>query len=308
MNVQVQNTVDRPVPRAYRPDEVEQIITAYRELFPVSEITPALRSYWGLERKRPWSYITTDFHQAAARTLLMLHEESAAITARRLNKQAQGEALRTASQRLGVGFSIGVCPWTDNLLFETYKPRSAWHELIILVGHDWYPIGESPPLESPLWVQGLHHVPKYQRYCPTSFFGPPEKRPVILFLNFYPDFRRPGAPLKGLMPQRNNSLPYSGCMAGLKEILRILRPKFARTRIISWGTAWSAMSQLVDGGPITRKIVDQQNEATGEVLSVDGVPYFPMAHPSFGTNQNKAHLLSGYANLGLGLPEFAVKK
>ncbi|GCB02615.1 hypothetical protein PSUB009319_02460 [Ralstonia sp. SET104] len=47
----------------YERGEVEQIVTAYKDIFP--SIDAPLSRYWGLDRRRPWSYVTTDFHQAA---------------------------------------------------------------------------------------------------------------------------------------------------------------------------------------------------------------------------------------------------
>ena len=256
-----------------------------------------------MDRDRPWSFITTDFHRADADRLIELHQRSTLISERGFSKEDRGEALREASRVLDVGLSLGVCPWTDNLLIETYDPSAPHRDLVVLVGHDWYPIGESLPLESPLWIQGLHHVDKYRRWCPESFFARDRNRPVIFFLNFYPDFRRPGASKTGVLRERDGCLPYWECMDGLKEVLRLLTPKFERTSIISWGApVWSALRELVDGGVRRRQLGEQQ--ATGGLLSIAGHPYLPMAHPSFGTNQRKPYLQAMYGQLGLGRPGF----
>ncbi len=299
--------------RQYKQAEVEQILVAYRTLFPQDDITSALRTYWGWGRPRQWSYVTTDFHAATYDRLLALHQSSMEVEKRwragELTQQAKGEELVAAARRNEVGYSIGVNPWTDNLLWRTFDPGLPRQDLVVIVGHDWYPIGAGDDPESPMLDQGLHHTERYRTWCPESFFRQQKNDPVILFLNLFPDFRVPGARKTGRLSTRKGYLSYAACMDGLKEVLRIVSPKFERTSVISWGSeAWQAMSPLVDGEPVSRGIKDQQKLATGKLLRVVGTPYFPMAHPSFGTNHSKQHLRVGYAAMGLGKAEFDVQR
>jgi hypothetical protein len=289
--------------RIYNSDQIEHILQSYRHLFPRAEMTPALATYWDYGRQRPWSDITTDFHAATHERLLELHSRSLEIEKLNLAPSEKGESLRAVARDLGVGFSLGVCPWSDNLLLNTFDPRKPRRDLVVIVGHDWYPIGAGTLSESPVYDQGLHHTEKYRRWCPGSFFRRIPNDPVIFFLNLYPDFRPPTASKMGALPR--DSYPYPACVNGLKEVLRILKPKFERTSVISWGKpAWEAMSPLVDGEPIIRSITVQQKQRAGHILSIGGVSYFPMAHPAFGSNHYKEHLRIGYRQLGLGVAEF----
>jgi hypothetical protein len=283
----------------YSSSELEAILERYRILFPKRSITPELRAYWDWVGEREWSGVTTDFHSATPEQLQTLHERSLNIEAGGLSMQAKGEALRQAARHVGVGFSAGVCPWTDNLLLETFNPQIRSGDLVVLVGHDWYPIGAGVLPESPLYNQGLGQAKRYRHWCPESFFGDTPNRPTLFFLNFYPDFRPPAWPKKG--PLHPGHYPYNRCLDGLKEVLRILTPQFKRTSVISWGSpAWTSLAPLVDGGPIRRTITQQQKEKPGAILSLGGSPFLPMAHPSMGSNHHKPHLREGYRQLGLG--------
>ncbi|MCG5078798.1 uracil-DNA glycosylase family protein [Paraburkholderia tagetis] len=289
--------------RIYNQNEVDQILECYRNLFPEGEITPALAAYWDFGRRRVWSDITTNFHTARYTTLLDLHSRSCEIVEHPLTAEEKGETLRNIARDLQVGFSLGVCPWTDNLLLNTFDPLKPKKDLVVIVGHDWYPIGAGVLPESPLYDQGLHHTPKYRRWCPESFFRQVKNDPVIFFMNLYPDFRPPEAKKTGPLPR--DSYSYTACMEGLREVLGVLKPKFDRTSIISWGKpAWEAISPLIDDGPIRHSIKVQQKIGKGRLLSIGGTPYFPMAHPSFSSNQDKEHLRIGFDRLHLGLAGF----
>ena len=200
----------------YDRNQVDQILDAYRTLFPSTG--GELSRYWDGNRLREWSYVTTDLHSATYDKLADLHARTLNIDAdKTLGIHEKGEALRKASRESGVGFSLGICPWTDNLLYETYAPEK--DRLIILLGHDWYPIVpiDRPNSDLPLGVEGLHRVPEYKTAAPQLVFT--NQSPVVLFLNLYPDYRPPGARTTGPFP--NGSYSYADCLRGV--LMRSLR-------------------------------------------------------------------------------------
>lgn len=166
----------------YERGEVEQILAAYKDIFPL--IGAPLANYWGLGRERPWSYVTTDFHRTTYEQLKLLHDRTRVIDAMGLATKEKGAALRDASSECGVGFSMGICPWTDHLLLKTYSPEK--DSLTILLGHDWYPIvvQSRTRSDSPLRNgDALHYTPKYMPAAPQAIF---DGSTIGLFLTCIP--------------------------------------------------------------------------------------------------------------------------
>jgi hypothetical protein len=97
----------------------KKILAAYRSIFP--QMTPELAEYWGLSRQRDWSVVTSDFHSASYDKFKSLHEHVVKIDNQGLAPKSKGEALRAAAISCGVGYSMGISPWTDHLLYETYS-------------------------------------------------------------------------------------------------------------------------------------------------------------------------------------------
>lgn len=294
----------------YTPSQIDHILQAYRSLFPPDETTPALRSYLGWDRaaSRPWAFLTTDFHIATPEQLQALHDASIAIEVRwragELNKAARAAALIAASKAIGVGYSMGLNPWTDNLLLRTFDPRARrWpRRLIVLVGHDWYPVAAGTDPESPMINQGLHLHTKYHGACPQAFFAHDhgDDAPAIFFLNLYPDFR---TPLEGKIGAiKGMALSYPQCVQGLREIVKVLERKFEQVSIISWGDkAWRHMRPLATPAAANLGVKKNAMAHPGRVLSFAGHGYLPISHPSM-PNQVAEHLCTGFAALNLGLP------
>jgi hypothetical protein len=297
--------------RVYELAEVEQILTAYRTLFPLDEVTAGLRTYLGWDRSRAWSQLTTDFHMATPEKLHALHLAAVEIELRsRANELTvgdKGRKLAAAAISEGVGFSIGFNPWTDNLLWQTFdpSPNVSRRRLVVVVGHNWYPLGAGADPESPMLDQGLHRTPRYQGFCPEAFFSSEKNDPTVFFMNLFPDFLEPGSNKLGSIKD-SNSLSYSECVEGLEEVLRILAPKFETTSVISWGTeAWVHMRPSAE--PLIKKVgVKKQAQANpGRLFKWRGHDYLPMSHPSM-PNQVEEHLREGFAAMGLGCPRFDV--
>lgn len=291
---------------SYDRNQVEKILGAYRTLFP--DASGELARYWDTGRQREWSYVTTDFHSATYDKFADLHARTIKIDEdKTLGKAEKGEALRIASKEFGVGFSLGICPWTDNLLNETYTPEK--NRLIILLGHDWYPIVpiDRPSSDKPLEVQGLHHVPNYKPGAPQLVFT--NKSPVVLFLNLYPDYRPPGARTTGPLPK--GSYSYNECLRGLDAVIASVSSRYQSIDLISWGAnTWGALGKRVTHEGKRKGIMNQAREQSGKVLKFNSsgrqLPYLPMAHPCFDSNFRRdfhlCHVFDGFAAMGLGKP------
>lgn len=272
--------------KLYTQHQVDTILNAYRSLFPT--IDGPLAAYMDTNRTREWSYLTTNFHGARYEQFHDLHCRTRQIDEMGLGAQQKANALRAASVDCGVGFSIGFCPWTDDLLYRTYSPEK--DHLTILVGHDWYPI--VPPgrvrSDSPLFCgDTFHDVPRYHPAAPPAVL---DNTTVALFLNLYPDYRRPNANKTGSLKA------FEQCMPGLDAVIASVSRQFKTIQLVSWGAdQWAALSKRVTRNGKSLGLMDQARRAPGKILSFASngieVPYLPLAHPSFATNfRNAAHL------------------
>jgi hypothetical protein len=296
----------------YDRDQVEKILGAYRTLFP--DTGGELARYWDTGRRRDWSYVTTDFHNATYDNFKELTVRTDAIDKNmKLGKAEKGEALRKTSTEVGVGFSLGICPWTDNLLFETYAPEK--DRMIILLGHDWYPIVPRARATSdvPLELVGLHHLPKknytYKTGVPDVVITNTNESPVVLFLNLYPDYRPPGTPSTGLLPK--GSYSYEDCLLGLDAVIASVSRRYQSINLISWGVKpWETLGTRVKRDGKQSGIMKQTSERSGEKLTFKSsnryFNYLPMAHPSKNLNFRKpshlCHIVDGFDAMGLGTP------
>lgn len=288
----------------YERSEVEQVLAAYRSIFP--SIGESLSKYWGLSRDRAWSYVTTDFHHATYEQLKLLHDRIQAIDAMGLPPDEKGAALRDASIGCGVGFSMGVCPWTDNLLLKTYSHEK--DNLTILLGHDWYPIVVETRnrSDSPLRNgDALHYTPKYKPAAPQAIF---DGSTVGLFLNLYPDYRPPGDGKCGAL--HNYGISYEECLVGLDAVIEAVSARFRTVRIISWGAnVWTALRARVRNVP-PLALMAHAKGMPGEILAFESlgkeIQYLPIAHPShpgnFYRDAHLTHVRQGFEAMGLGLP------
>lgn len=294
----------------YERGGVEQILTAYKDIFP--SIGAPLSRYWGLGRERPWSYVTTDFHRATYEQLKLLHDCTRAIDAMGLATDEKGAALRDASIACGVGFSMGVCPWTDHLLLKTYSPEKK--SLTILLGHDWYPIvvESRERSDSPLRNgDALHYTPKYKPAAPAAIF---DGSTVGLFLNLYPDYRPPGDGKCGAL--HRYGISYEECLDGLDAIVGAASARFQTIRIISWGAnVWAAMrARARKAPPLT--LMAYARGRPGEILMFKAagreIEYLPIAHPSHAGNFHQAahlsHVNLGFEAMGLGVTPLSTQR
>ncbi|WP_434718107.1 hypothetical protein P5W98_00085 [Paraburkholderia sp. A1BS-2L] len=289
----------------YIADEVAKIQHAYQAIFPV--ITPALADYWGLHRQRPWSYVTSNFHASSYEQLYALDQAVREIDNQTLDIASKGQALRAASQMHGVGYSIGLCPWTDHLLAETYSEQQDC--ATILLGHDWYPIvvHDPRPSGSPL---GSHDALRYvERYWPAAPQAVFDGETVGFFFNLYPDYRPPGDPKCGNLKKYGYS--YAQCLIGLDAMIAAMASRFRHIQLISWGAnVWDVLQTRVHELSNVMGLSDFIQTAPGKILSIDlggrTLSYLPIFHPAFWGNFGRPfhlrHVKAGFANLGLGMP------
>lgn len=292
----------------YSRGDVGRISHAYKGIFPT--VSPSLADFWGYSRERPWSLVTSDFRNASYEQYAQLHDSARKIDAARFpNLDAKGLALRAAVREAGVGYSLGINPWTDNLLLETYTENS--DRLTIVLAHDWYPIATTD--KKGLWRQSdtplrsddnLHRTHKYHAAVPDAVL---ERRTVALYLNLYPDYRPPGWAKTGDVGKFGYS--YAQCLAGLDELVAALHPRFTDVSVISWGApVWTQMSRR-SASPRGMKLTKYTHEFPGQHTTVElggrVLPYLPLIHPCMGTNfgrqQHYRHLAYGFQALGLGL-------
>jgi hypothetical protein len=307
-----------PKVESYEADDAQKIIDAYREIFP--SITPDLAKYWGLDRSRPWSWLASDFHAAAVADYQAFSEAVAVLDhqARTRPMPADDLARRMIAicKEHGLGFSIGPCPWTDHALHRTYG-KSPDRQLVVLVGHDWYPIvpkrvREPHPLSWPMRQDGLHRMagtsPRAELYyCAVSQALLSGNCGTLLFLDIYPDYRAPEENAVGPV-----QAGYEGCLEGFEALLAATRPHYRPedVTIVSWGSMpWELLKQRTDvrrPGSIMA-ITEQLAGSTLELKTRQAVyRYLPLAHPSearnFQIDFHLEHVRTAFERMGWGKP------
>lgn len=304
----------------YDRQEAQRIIEAYREIFP--RITPELARYWDFGRTRPWGYLTSDFHRAT-----LSEYEAFSVAVEKLEGEARKNhpmpAAELAARMIALcethnlGFSFGICPWTDHALHRTYG-KATGRRLVVIVGHDWYPIVPKRVLEPhslswPMRQDGLHRIREVlpgraERYF-VAVTNPllSGELGTLLFVNIYPDYREPEERTTGKV-----RAGYDGCLEGFEALLEATRPHYRPNdvTIISWGAMpWDLLKPRT---PVNRPgmIMEVTEQLAGEILELrtmgHAYKYLPVAHPSEGRNAPIAfhldHVRSGLANLGFGVP------
>jgi len=311
--------MNKQEPRMYTPDDVKVITEAYQHIF--GPIGTDLREYWDLDRKRAWGCLTTDFNIATYEQYEEASRRAIEIEATISDPRDRGCALREVTRKCGVGLSLGVCPWMDHGLFQTYERNKHKGRLTIILGHDWYPIvplrNKKPhPVDVPLLrKEGLLGEQKYKnvRAIPPAIMNGTE---LLLFLNFKPDFRPPNAPVTGPFN------PYPGysedCREGFNALVETVSRNNFKVQVISWGAAvWESLRTQVNGWASLCEQLKEAQKAIG-VLAIakekpgsflelccgkQNVRYLPLAHPCDRRNfdkQHAEHANNGFREMGLG--------
>lgn len=290
----------------YTRDQVKLITEAYQHIF--GTISPELRAYWDLDRKRAWGCLTSDFSKATFEQHQEASRRAIEIERTILEPVQRGEALREVTRQTGVGLSLGVCPWADHGLFQSYAKNQDKRKLTIILGHDWYPIVPPRAVKPhPVDVSlrrdmGLRGLKKYISVgaVPAAIIDNDE---LLLFLNFKPDFRPPNTPVKGHFE------PYDRCAEGFMALLEAVSREF-KVQVISWGAdVWQMLAQRVmrqrNPPGVCTRVRDNANFGRPLELQVGRttIPYLPLAHPCDPRNFNAyhaAHAHEGFIRMGLG--------
>jgi hypothetical protein len=313
----------KPKPKRdyYDQSQFEQIQAAYKRLFPI--LTPELREYWNFEHaprmgkvhrphytaaKKLWPYLTTNFHDSTYAQLLAVSDAASDIDRRTLTHRERGELLAAACDAARAGLSIGISPWTDHALFASRAWESKRDRLVLVLGHDWYPIAT----HNDEYVDGCHpcDVPlaRYQALDDPNLRGgyriaipdavrTPDRRTAVLFMNLVPDLRAPGYPKEGKL------WGYADWVKGLDAVLDSVLQTFKPddVAVLTWGAeTWRAILPRLSAGH-GFGIKGWQSHAPGQVLRYRAargeVRVLPSAHPSYAVNLHKQHLQEGFANL-----------
>jgi len=298
----------------YTGDEVGKIISAYRDLFPI--INTELGDYWDFGHLRQWSLLTTNFHSIELSTL-QTFDKAARSLDEVVKRQDKSHLLRSADAQFiwakkyrelaveyRLGYSLGISPITDDLLCRTFNTETT--RIVILVGHDWYPIITTAPNGIDLFLP----VPPLRKYSVLDEKSyEPAVRPLmgvkdcsILFINLYPDFRGPGVDKLGSLDN------YPLWVRGFGVLCESISPRFELAGVISWGSqVWQALQKTLIS-PFNKlgvmAAVEEQYKRGKPLFLKFGkvmVPYFPFAHPSFATNFKKKSHWAAYQEVCSGL-------
>jgi hypothetical protein len=265
-----------------------------------------LRSYWNFERRDRYGlvpFLTTNFHDAHHGHYERLSERAARIEAECPHDvHVRGRRLKEAALAEGIGFSIGLSPWTDCSLERTWKPEK--DRLVIILAHDWYPItvqrgDKAHPVDIPLRPCGLeaqvNGTPKYHYATPPAVLA---REPVVLFMNLVPDYRPAGARTTGKLDG------YAEWLEGFDAVLESAARRYRDIKIVSWGNhVWCALRTRVRQ-PVQRLGIMQvgrqrQGEPLAYMADAGVFDYLPVAHPSDRRNFDPVHTRQGHASLGL---------
>jgi hypothetical protein len=280
------------VSRNYTVSQINHILNAYKSLFPSTE--GELASYWDYGRTRPWSCITTDFHRVSIETIQAFDAAVRQIGDTGLSHQILGQRFKGISRQYNVGYSLGISPWTDDLLLRTFSERTKF--VVIILGHDWYPIvvnakGKLVVPTPPLQQCSILDDPVYSDAIPNSLCKVEDC--AVLFMNLYPDFRPPDSDITGALDN------YRKWIKGLEAVCKSISQQYCLVCAISWGEhVWKAVrshlsiewQQLGIMAAANRQYKHEQGKPLDLHLGGIRIPYYAFAHPSFGTNfKNESH-------------------
>lgn len=270
----------------YSKSEVAAILGAYRSLFP--RVGSDLSRYWDHSRSRSWSFLTTDFHAVDFGEFEGFSRSVREVAGN--EPETIGQRLRELSKASGIGYSLGISPWTDDLLLRTFSERE--RKIIIVLGHDWYPIVTRDlgyKAGAPLDRFSIYDEPAYGAAVPKDTGA------IVLFLNLYPDFRAPG------MDQVGSLGDYGPWLKGMDALFEDLSSDREVVGMLSWGKhVWEALQPRLAPEwrdlSVMRAVEVQRDRGRPHELKVGArtVPYWGFAHPSFASNFRRSSHLEAY--------------
>lgn len=226
----------------YTSSEVQQLLNAYRTVIPT--LNPIILDYLdlGTLRQRKWSCLTTNFHAATLDKIRLFDEAVRQEDIAKISVQQLGQHLRKLSYDFGVGYSLGICPWTDYLLHKTF--RADLNKVVIILGHDWYPI---VPTNLNVWdsvYPPLRKCPvtgNYDLAIPASIKN---GEFILFFMNLYPDFREPFAEKTGPLGSIDFYKPF---VAGFESVCDTIAENYKIEALLIWGKdVWESLKFKTD--------------------------------------------------------------
>jgi len=237
----------------YTDEQVECLLELYRRMFP-DAVDGDPSTYFDFGRSRTWSCLTTDFRALDIAARIRQLDLARRAWRRSGRCEEDGQALARLAHRYQCGYSVGINPWTDSALLFTVT--RATKELIVVVGHDWYPVVSSqgyvearPPLDIFRLLDS--HDPRWRKYADGVPTAKQFRRAEIglLFLNLVPDFRPPGTAAEGRFCFTDPGFSYWTCAEGLRPALELARKSFRLLHVITWGSpVWKALRRFAPGG------------------------------------------------------------
>ncbi|MEA5115673.1 MAG: hypothetical protein VB050_16775 [Geobacteraceae bacterium] len=284
--------VNKGEQETYNDYQINNILTAYNKIFPKIEM---LNDYFDLDMKpkqdREWSCLTTDFNRINVETINQFESEISKLEKyANIDAVTLGEKYRDLAKKFSaqmnykVGFSLGISTWTDYLLERTFDNKKK--NILIILGHDWYPIISSSPKKRkddlkekhPIFCNSIKSQKKYNRAIPQTLF----EKNICLFMNLCPDFRPPGNNAKGTFLSKKQ---YNVFADGFDNLCGAIDNKYEIVGIISWGNAvWQALQNKAGAKDlgnigIMKTVKDHQGQPFkfGQTC----LPYYPFAHPAY---------------------------
>lgn len=268
----------------YNSFEAQHILDAYKSLFPSFNID--ILNYLDLElqRQRKWSCLTTNFHVAILDQVKQFDEIVRNTDINKLSDIDIGIYFKNLSEEYNLGYSLGICPWTDYLLNKSF--RSELNKIVIIIGHDWYPIVPSnlrvwdsinPPLKK-YPVTGTYNLAIPQSIKSGEF--------IIFFMNLYPDFREPFASKTGALGNMDFYKPF---VEGFVSICDTISQHYHIDAILIWGSdVWNALKSKTSSEWQSKGFIDVIKHQHRNLC--DGIPVklgrneiksFPFPHPAY---------------------------
>jgi hypothetical protein len=272
----------------YTVEEVERLLQLYRRLFPNTDggSWDQVAKYWDFGRSRQWSCLTTNFH-AVTPDQIRNFDAARRLWCESDNPEEDARALAGLAREHRCGYSVGISPWTDSALHATVTADTK--ELIVVVGHDWYPIipkkGEVearppmnffPMLDSayPQWQGYADGMPKAEDFCRAGI--------GLLFLNLVPDFRLPNTSADGTFPFKDPSaFGYPHCAKGFREALTLAQTNFRILDVVTWGgPVWKELRCLAaDTGAATLAVTEAAERGGAKGFSWPLAQHTMRIHP-----------------------------
>lgn len=237
-----------------------------------------------LSRTRDWSYLTSDFRTLTFEKIQDFDRQIDALNLSSKSVAEIGNSLASLSRSAKVGYSMGLCPWTDAMLLETFSSKT--RRLLIIMGQDWYPIvkcdfdlntSKGYAAKSPLVRQSPRD--EYPFAFPQTLTTPPDR--AIVFMNLYPDFRPPGMDCTG-------NIGADKFVAAFKACCREFSRNYTIDAVMTWGDpVWQALRKEVAisaGKPPEGIMTSALSGPFNLVFEGLSIPYHPFSHPSYPCN------------------------